>query len=58
MEGGNKPRFVVNTTESNLGGSRLTNTKGVNYVKMDLQNNANNGWNSQKIQGKACCAKV
>jgi hypothetical protein len=27
MEGGNEPSFVVNTKESNLGGSRLTNTK-------------------------------
>jgi hypothetical protein len=36
MEGGNEPRFVVNTKESNLGGHRLTNTKSVNYVKMDF----------------------
>ncbi len=45
MEGGNEPSFVVDTKESNSGGSRLTNTKGVDYVKMDLQNNVDNKWN-------------
>jgi hypothetical protein len=58
MEGGNELRFVVDTKESNLGASRLTNMKGVDYVKMDSHNNVNSGWNFQKIQGKACCVRV
>jgi len=58
MKGRNEPRFVVDTKESNLGGRRLTNTKSVDYVKMDLQNNIDSRWNFQKIQRKACCVKV
>jgi hypothetical protein len=58
MEGGNEPRFVVDTIESNLGGSRLTNMKGVDYVNMDLQDNTDTGRNFQKNQSKACCVRV
>jgi hypothetical protein len=36
MERSNEPRFAVDTKESNLGGRRLTNTKGVNYVATPL----------------------
>jgi hypothetical protein len=58
MDGSNEPRFVVDTKESKLGGRRLTNMKGVDYIKMDLQNNVDSRWNFQKIKGKAYYVKV
>jgi hypothetical protein len=44
IEGGDEPIIGIDTENLNLGDNRLTARKGVNYIKMGLQNQVGSGW--------------